>query len=119
MKIGIDIDEIIAEFVRGYLELSNYLIKKNLIFEDVFTYCLWEPLGITRKEAYELAEEYYNSKDFENIMLVEGAKEGIKKLNKRHELIFVTARPNYIREKTKLFIKKILPNSNFKIFHSD
>ena len=36
MKIGIDIDEVIAEFVRGYLKLYNKKFQGNLKFEDLF-----------------------------------------------------------------------------------
>jgi len=119
MKIGVDIDEILAEFVKGYLELYNKKYGKNIKFEDVFTYSLCEPLKISKQESIKLADEYYGSDDFDNIKLVQGAKEGIKKLNEQHKLIFVTARPNHTKEKTELFLKKILPDVDLDISHSN
>ena len=118
MKIGVDIDEIVTEFVRGYLELYNHKYNKNLKFEELFSYNLWEPLELDKQESIDLANEYYNTKNFENVSLVEGAEQGIKSLNSDHELIFITARPEHIQEKTKVFFKKIFPDFDFEIIYS-
>jgi uncharacterized HAD superfamily protein len=118
MKIGIDIDEIIAEFARGYLRLYNKKYEKNLKFEELFTYVLCEPLKISQEVSLELADEYYSSENFDKIDLVDGAEEGVRKLNQDHELIFITARPSHIKEKTKLFLKKLFPDLNLDIVYS-
>lgn len=118
MKIGIDIDEIIVEFAKGYLGLYNKKHSRNIKFEDLFTYSLWKPLGISKKEAFELAEEYYSSHLFDNLELVEGAEEGIKELNVDHKLVFITSRPDHIKEKTEVFFKKIFPNLNLEVVYS-
>jgi uncharacterized HAD superfamily protein len=118
MKIGIDIDEIIAEFVRGYLELYNKRYNKNLQFEEIFSYNLFEPLKISKEVSIELADEYYGSENFDNIDLVKGAEEGVRKLKQEHELIFITARPSHVKEKTEIFIKKLFPDFSSKIVYS-
>ncbi len=58
MKIGIDIDEVIVEFVRGYLELYEKKYGKKILFEDIFSYNLWEPLKISKEEIIKLADEF-------------------------------------------------------------
>lgn len=118
MKIGIDIDEIIVEFVRGYLQLYNQKYNKTLSLDEVFSYNLFEPLKISREASIELADEYYDSEGFDNILFVDGAEEGIKKLNKDYELIFVTARPSHVKKKTEIFIKNLFPDLDSKIFYS-
>jgi hypothetical protein len=118
MKIGVDIDEIVVEFVRGYLDLYNKKYNKNIKFEDIFTYSLWKPLGISREEAFELADEYFFSESFDNIGLVQGVEEGIKKLNVTYELVFITSRPDSIKEKTEIFFKRIFPDLNLDIVYS-
>lgn len=118
MKIGIDIDEVVVEFVRGYLKLYNQKYNKNIKFEDIFTYSLWKPLGRSKEEVFELADEYYLSESFDKIELVQGAKEGIKELNSISEAVFITSRPNIIKEKTKTFLKQVFPDPNLKIIHS-
>jgi len=118
MKIGIDIDEIITEFARGYLRMYNEKYEKNLKFEELLTYVLCEPLKISQEASLKLADEYYNSKHFDKIDLVDGAEEGVRKLNQDHELIFITARPSHIKEKTELFLKKLFPNFNLGVVYS-
>jgi len=118
MKVGIDIDEIITEFAKGYLKLFNKKYNKNVEFEDLFTYSLWKPLGISRKDSLELAEEYYSSDSFDNIKLVQGAEEGVKKLKENHELVFITSRPAPVREKTEISLRRFFPELNLEIIYS-
>jgi len=119
MKIGIDIDEVLAEFVRGYLEKYKEKYGKEINFEDIFSYNLWEPLGISKQESIELADSYYDSPEFNNIDLVEGAFEIIKKLNKEHKLFFITSRPLKIKDKTNLFLNKYFSDINFELVFSN
>ncbi len=118
MKIGIDLDEVIVEFVRGYLKLYNLKYKKNILFENIFSYNLWESLGISKEEAVQLADEYYTSEDFENIEFVKDVKESLQKLSKNNKLFIITSRHVKIKEKTKIFLKKIFPLINFEVIHS-
>lgn len=118
MKIGIDLDEVVVEFARGYLKLYNLKYKRNILFENIFSYNLWEPLGISREEVFQLADEYYNSEDFESIEFIKDAKEALQKLSKNNKLFIVTSRPVKIKEKTEIFFKKNFPFINFDIIHS-
>ncbi|MFW5846612.1 MAG: 5' nucleotidase, NT5C type [Nanoarchaeota archaeon] len=105
LRIGIDIDEVVCELVRGYL---NYVEKSRGIkktYEEVFCYNLWEVLDVSKKDAYDLMKGYCNTKEFDNIGMVEGAIENIQKLADKFEIFFITARPEYIMDKTKKFIK--------------
>ena len=108
-KIGIDIDEVVVEFVKGYLKIYNKKYNQNKSFENIFCYDLWIPLGITREEAFAISNRFYDSEDFENISLVDGAGEGIEKLSKKNKLFFITSRPVKIKEKTEQFFKKNFP----------
>jgi uncharacterized HAD superfamily protein len=118
MKIGIDIDEVITKFIEGYLKIYNEKYDKRVCFEDVITYDLWECLSISEQEAYKISDEFYDSKDFENVNFIEGAKDSINELSKNNEVILVTSRPLKIRGKTEKFFKENFPNNNFKILFS-
>ena len=123
MKIAIDIDEVVVEFVRGYIRiLARKGIKAD--YDKTNTYNLWEAYSITREDSIKYAEEFYESESFENIELVEGAKDAINSLEKKNELFFLTSRPASIKDKTHQFIKKHFPNSNINLvfagdFHKD
>ena len=118
MKIGIDLDECISEFTNGFLKIYNDKFKKNFLFGGVHSYNLWEVVGGTREEALAIADEFYNSSEFDNIGLVDGAKEAIKKLSKKHQLFIITSRPAYIRDKTNNFIKNHFPNDFSEIIYT-
>lgn len=106
MKIGIDIDEVLTEFVRGYLEIYEKKYGKKARFEDIFSYNLWESLNITKEEAIILGDELYESELFRNIETVEGAVNAINFLGEKNEIFFITSRPEKIRSKTEEFLKK-------------
>ncbi len=118
MKIGIDIDEVVVEFVRGYLKIYEKRHGQKFVFEDFFTYNLWEPLKITKEEAIEIANEFYNSIHFDNIEFVDGAKEAIYVLAERNDLFIITSRPIHIKRQTEQFIKKHFPDIFSNIFYS-
>ena len=118
MKIGVDIDEVLAEFIRGYLNFYKCLGGRNILFEEVFDYDFWKVIGVDRSETFHLADLYYGSKYFEDISLVDGAERGIRELSKNNELFLVTARPIKIKEKTELFIQKYFSDAVLGIFYS-
>lgn len=119
MKIGIDIDDVIVEFARVYLIKYTEKYGKEFDFENLFSFNLWEPLKISKEEDFSLADEYYDSSDFENIPLLEKAKESILELSKYHELIFITSRPLKIKEKTLSYLNKHFSGINHNIFFTN
>ena len=110
MKIACDIDEVVVEWVRGYFKFMEGRGCKFVDYKDIFCFDLCEILGCDRKLSYDLADEFYLTEEFENINLVEGASEGIKKLKLEHDLYFITARPAHVFNKTRGFIF-----SNFRV----
>lgn len=119
MKIGIDIDEVLVEFVEGYLEIYKFKFWKEFSKKNLYSYNLWEPLGISKEESIQLAFDFYKSNKFDNIKLVKLAKESIYKLLENHEIIFITSRPELVREKTEDFLSRIFLDKKFKIVFSD
>ncbi|MBR9705769.1 hypothetical protein GOV14_01920, partial [Candidatus Pacearchaeota archaeon] len=117
MKIAVDIDEVIAEFLVGYLELFNKKYNKNVKTEDVYTYNLWEALNFGKQESIELADEYHASLLFDNIEPVFGSQEGLKKLDKDHEIFLITSRPPHFKEKTDIFLKNYFSDLNLEVVY--
>jgi len=117
-KIGIDIDEVVVEFVNPYLKIYNQKYNRKKRFEDINNFDLWIPLGITKEDAFEITYKFYDSEDFDNIPFVNGAREGIKRLTKDNELFFITSRPLKIKEKTEQFFRKNFPELNYEIIFS-
>ncbi len=118
MKIGIDIDEVMAEFVKGYMDFVERTRGEKVDFENIFSYDLWKVLKISREKAFEIAEEFADSGEFDNIQLVEGCKKGVEKISQNNKIFFITARPLNLKKKTKFFLEQNLPNTNFKLLFS-
>ena len=118
MKIGIDIDEVIVEFARGYFEFYNSKHGTLFKFEDAFTYDLWKVLGVSKEKSIQLADDYYKTESFRNIEIVKDSIEKIKELSGKHEIFIVTSRPVSIRKQTADFFKKVLDGIPLKIVYS-
>ena len=103
MKIGIDVDEVIVEFLESFLEFYNSSYNKNFKKEDFYVYLIEEIIGGTPDDAVQLLDEYGYNKE---VKLVEGAFRAIKELSKSHELIILTARHPKYKEITNNFLKK-------------
>jgi len=118
MKIGIDIDEVFVKFMDGFLSMYNQENQTKYSLEDFSSYNLWDIFEIPREESYEWVEKFYLTAAFENLKLVEGAKEAIKILSNKHQIVFITSRPIETKNKTNKFLKKHLPKVEFELIHS-
>ena len=101
MKIGIDIDGVIADFVSSFRVLIKEKFDLEFGYEDIREHDLYKMLGISEKEALELIISTF---DYDlNTQL--DAVESIRKLSSTHEIVLVTARPEKTEEITKKWLK--------------
>ena len=115
MKIGIDIDEVIAEFLESFLEFYNLKYNGNFKKEDFKDYKFEEILGGTPDKTAELIQEHgYDGE----IRLVDGALEAVKELSKKHELIILTARHPMFKDKTEKFLEMHFGNIFSQILYT-
>ena len=118
MKIAIDLDDVVVDFVNGYLQMYESKYGKKFPFESITCYDFWKCLKIPKKKAFDLVNEFYDSDIFREISFIKGAKEGIYKLARKNHLYFVTARPLKIKDITNKFIKKHFSHIILDIFYS-
>jgi uncharacterized HAD superfamily protein len=118
MKIGIDIDEVIVEFARGYFDFYNSKHGTSFKFEDAVTYDLWKVLGVSREKSFQIADDYYKTESFRNLEIVKGSIEKIKELSGKHKIFIVTSRPLSIRKQTTDFFKRVLGDTPLQIIYS-
>lgn len=102
MKIGIDIDGVIADFVTSFRALVKEKYNIEFGYEDIREHDLYKVLGINEKEAIELILETF---DFD-LNTQPDAPESIRKLSEIHEIVLVTARPQQTEEITKKWLEK-------------
>jgi len=106
--IGIDIDEVTADFIGPLIKYKNKTSGVNLKKKDYFSFNLEEVWGGTREEAIKFVSDFYKTKEFDEILPLEGAIPGIISLKDQFDLIFITARHSEGAEKTKGWIEKHL-----------
>ena len=103
MRIGIDIDDTIAEYSEG---LKGFIKKRKgwsyVKLEKIPKWALWE-----------MMLEFSNSEEYDKIKPVKGVKGVIRKLQPENELVLITARTNF--RKTRKWINNHFKNNFSKI----
>ena len=118
LKIGIDIDGVIADYVKKFLEFYNKKTRSNFTSKDWVTYNFWDFIPMTKEEGKVLMDEFYSLEDFDEIPLIEGSKEAIDRLAKQNQIYIITARPLRWNEKTNNFFKRHFPGKQIELIHS-
>lgn len=109
MIVGIDVDDVIADFNGVLQPWHNKVYGTNLKREDITDYDLWNIWKCSKGEAFRRVHEFYKSSDSRKVKPVERAPEGILLLTQRYNLVAVTSRPIAIREETEDWIQRYFP----------
>lgn len=110
MNIGIDMDEVLAEFLDSVIEFHNYEFKTNYTKQDFFSYNYWEVWGGTYEEMLNKMELFYRSDYYKNIRPVNGSKEALIKLKSNgHKLFVITSRQIKFERETVSWLNKYFP----------
>lgn len=117
MKIGIDLDEVTADFFEALLKYYNKKYGRNDKAEDFKEWKWWPVWGIERGEAIKRADLFHEEHRVEEVLPVEGAFEGINKLLQNNELFIITARPSRFKNKVESWIKYHLKRE-IKVIHA-
>lgn len=118
-KIGIDIDDVVAEFMKCYLSFHNNKYGTSFCLEDVTNYHLWK-CGVhnSKESSINFIGEFQHSASFDEITLVDGAKEGVSFVSEKYYPYFITSRPRELEKQTKKFLQKNFPNLKYGLFFS-
>lgn len=100
MNIGIDIDDVLADFAGGWIPFHNKHEKLDLTIDDIFDYDLRKVLNVSIDEVMRRIYHFYDSPEFENLSPISGSKKCLERLVSSNQLIVITSRPNYIEEKS-------------------
>ncbi len=111
MKIGVDVDDVLANFMFPLVDYHNTTYGTNFVRDDFTSFNLRETWGGTPAEAIDKVFRFYDSPEFHHIEVVDGAIEALEILKKNHDLSVVTARPEILRTKTIDWIERHFPNT--------
>ena len=99
LKIGIDIDGVLADIVRPMLPLLARECGRAVTHEDIICYSFREALNIPEERVAALMEEVVAAGYFEAAPPVAGAVEAMVLL-RHHRIWLVTSRPERVRNET-------------------
>lgn len=114
VKIGIDLDEVIVDFMSKFIEFVNERYMKNLRYDDFKCYDFAEVIGVRREDIVRMVDEFKDSNYFDEVELIDYAREIIQKLSKSNDLYVITSRHSKHKDKTHNFLER-----NFKEIFSD
>jgi uncharacterized HAD superfamily protein len=92
MNIGIDLDDVVFEFVKPTLLFFNERYKRNVLFEEVSSYNFSEVFDIDLNKLQKFICEIINDEFHLNMELCDFAKEAILDLLKENNIYFITSR---------------------------
>lgn len=118
LKIGIDIDDTVADFITSYLKFYKSKFGKVFGVNDIEDIYLREPFGHSCEEVLDILEEFHKTDYFKEMGLIKGVKEVLDKLFFLHKIIFITSRRPTNEDATKSFLKKYFLGKPYEIYFS-
>ncbi len=100
MIIGIDVDDVLADFMNSMIKYHNDRYNTDYSREDFKTYNLWETIGGNEEDTVKKIYDFYHTSHFDNIPPTEGSQDAVKELNKNNVLRVITSRPYDLHDQT-------------------
>lgn len=119
MKIGIDLDEVLADFLSALIEYHNATYGTSLFKEQFQSYRFWEIWGGTKEEAIQKVYDFHQTSYFRNIKPVVGSQEATNILRQNNDLFVITSRQNDVSEATQKWVAQYFPNVFSDIFFTN
>lgn len=109
MKIGVDLDSVLADFCVSLHKFHNEAYGTFYPLKAYNTHDLREVWNVDEEEVVKRLFGFYDTKYLENMPLMPGAQKAIKSISQSHTLYLITSRPDEFHHKTQKWIKKNFP----------
>jgi 5'(3')-deoxyribonucleotidase len=105
MRVGIDIDEVLAPFLPTMLRWRSPATK----VPPRYPYLYRDIYKISQKESAKMVREFYESEDFAKMPPIKNSIDAMLEFKKNNKLYIVTGRQEVVRDKTQLWIQENFP----------
>lgn len=119
MNIGIDLDDVTVAILDGILHYHNFKYKTKYLLEDHKVWDLHTVWGISANEAMKRVYEFYDSPLMDEVLPINGAIDGINKLQTKHTVQFITSRPLITKTKTEKWLSKYFPSQKIPVYFTN
>ena len=119
MKIGIDMDDVIADTIDEFIKFFNDKYYKNIQLSEWKNYHTWDCdfFKGDKSEGIALFDEFFCLKA-QKIKPIKDSREILSELGKNNELFIITSRDIRFKNETEKFLTQNFPSINFKIIFS-
>lgn len=117
-RIGIDIDDVLIDFLPNFLIFYNKKHGTNFSVKDFKTYRYCETLGGTNEDSINEVNEFCKAPEFDSLKPFEGCQETIKLLSKKYSIYAITSRPPWLKPKTLDFFQKYFSGIQIPVVHT-
>ncbi len=108
--IGIDLDEVLAEFVEGITIFHNERYGTSLSKKDYFSYDFWEVWNCSKEDAVKRVHGFHKTDLFKKLRVCDGAREGIRDLKEKgFKLYIITSRQKAVEKDTREWLENNFP----------
>jgi 5'(3')-deoxyribonucleotidase len=119
IRVGVDLDEVLAKFVSSLLSYYNHLSGKNISMEDIKSYNLWENgVGKSGEETIKIVDDFFESREYDKIEPIDGAIESIRELSEKYDLFIITSRDKKTEGKTRRFLQEHFNGTRLELIFS-
>lgn len=105
-KIAIDIDDTLSSFIAEFLKWYNIKLGTSYDFNDFKDYYWPNWMDVTEKEAVKSVHDFFETEEFKNLPVLDGAKEWVEQMSEKYELYIVTARQTIVERITRDWLDK-------------
>lgn len=106
MRIGIDIDGVLSDYMSSLNNHVNSVLGTSFKYSDYSDYDFNKVWGLSKDQAGSLLRNHDNSPQLAELSVIEGAKESVNQLRKENDLYVVTSRDTKLTETTLAWINK-------------
>lgn len=117
-RIGIDLDDVLANFIDGLMLYHNQTYGTSIRREEVQNFSFGDIFGGTLEERVKKVKDFFETNYFDNLLPIEDSQESINYLALSNELFIVTSRPIFIKEKTERWLNKFFTDKFSGIVNS-
>lgn len=105
MNIGLDLDEVVADFFEALLKFYHKKTGKLYTKEEFPEFKWWPLLGATREEAVKFVDEFHETHNLDEVKPLEHAITSVNHLLKNNKLFIITSRPIRFKPKVESWIE--------------
>lgn len=104
MRIGVDIDGVIIDFVGAFIRVLRGTYGITLAYNEILCHDLSQVLGLPKEEVAEMIDRTMEENAFD---LIPGSREALIRLARAgHEIVLITSRPRRYLHKTREVLAK-------------